>query len=147
MTPKRRRLTLVVVGALFLSLATVLVLNAFEENLVFFYSPTELLSRSASSNEFMRVGGLVKDGSLKKSSDGLTTIFEITDLDQTLSVAFKGVLPSLFREGQGVIAEGHLLNGTFHAREILAKHDETYMPREVAAALKKSGKWKQANDK
>lgn len=147
MTPKRRRLTLVVIGALFLSLATVLVLNAFEENLVFFYSPTELLSRGASSNEFMRVGGLVKDGSLKKSSDGLTTIFEITDLDQTLSVAFKGVLPSLFREGQGVIAEGHLLNGTFHAREILAKHDETYMPREVAAALKKSGKWKQANDK
>ncbi len=147
MTPKRRRLTLVVIGALFLSLATVLVLNAFEENLVFFYSPTELLSRGASSNEFMRVGGLVKDGSLKKSSDGLTTIFEITDLDQTLSVAVTGVLPSFFREGQGVIAEGHLLNGTFHAREILAKHDETYMPREVAAALKKSGKWKQANDK
>ena len=142
MTPKRRRLTMVGLGLLMLTAATTLALNAFEDTLVFFFSPTDLIERESSPKKQIRVGGLVKETSLKKSDDGLVVSFIITDLNNTLPVIFKGALPDLFREGQGVIAEGYIINGIFQANHVLAKHDENYMPKEVADALKKSGKWK-----
>lgn len=142
MTPKRRRLTMVGLGLLMVAAAATLALNAFEDTLVFFYSPSDLMKAETSPGKQIRVGGLVKEDSLKKSKDGLTVSFIITDLDNILPVKFKGALPDLFREGQGVVAEGHLINGTFQANHVLAKHDENYMPKEVADSLKKSGKWK-----
>jgi cytochrome c-type biogenesis protein CcmE len=129
MTPKRRRLTMVGLGLLMVAAATTLALNAFEDTLVFFYSPSDLMKAETSPGKQIRV-------------DGLTVSFIITDLDNILPVKFKGALPDLFREGQGVVAEGHLINGTFQANHVLAKHDENYMPKEVADSLKKSGKWK-----
>jgi cytochrome c-type biogenesis protein CcmE len=125
-----------------LGTAAALVLTAFEDNLVFFFSPTDLKSKTVAAEQRIRIGGLVEEGSVKKSEDGLVVNFRVTDLENTLPVTFKGVLPDLFREGQGIIAEGRIVQGTFNASEVLAKHDENYMPKEVADALKKSGKWK-----
>ena len=142
MTPKRRRLTMVGLGLLMLAAATTLALNAFEDTLVFFYSPTDLIDKKTNPNKQIRVGGLVEERSLLKSDNGLTISFTITDLDNSLPVTFKGALPDLFREGQGVVAEGYLVDGRFQAKHVLAKHDENYMPKEVADSLKKSGKWK-----
>ena len=142
MTPKRRRLTMVGLGLLMLAAATTLALNAFEDTLVFFYSPTDLIDKKTNPKKQIRVGGLVEERSLLKSDNGLTISFTITDLDNSLPVTFKGALPDLFREGQGVVAEGYLVDGRFHAKHVLAKHDENYMPKEVADSLKKSGKWK-----
>ena len=145
MTPKRRRLSIVVIGLVMLGTAAALVLTAFEDNLVFFFSPTDLQAKTVTAGQRIRVGGLVEEGSVEKSDDGLVVNFRVTDLDNVIPVTFKGVLPDLFREGQGIIAEGRLIQGTFNASEVLAKHDETYMPKEVADALKKSGKWKGAD--
>ena len=142
MTPKRRRLTMVGLGLLMLAAATTLALNAFEDTLVFFYSPTDLIDKKTNPKKQIRVGGLVEERSLLKSDNGLTISFTITDLDNSLPVTFKGALPDLFREGQGVVAEGYLVDGRFQAKHVLAKHDENYMPKEVADSLKKSGKWK-----
>ena len=142
MTPKRRRLTMVGLGLLMLAAATTLALNAFEDTLVFFYSPTDLIDKKTNPKTQIRVGGLVEERSLLKSDNGLTISFTITDLDNSLPVTFKGALPDLFREGQGVVAEGYLVDGRFQAKHVLAKHDENYMPKEVADSLKKSGKWK-----
>ena len=142
MTPKRRRLTMVGLGLLMLAAATTLALNAFEDTLVFFYSPTDLIDKKTNPKKQIRVGGLVEERSLLKSDNGLTISFIITDLDNSLPVTFKGALPDLFREGQGVVAEGYLVDGRFQAKYVLAKHDENYMPKEVADSLKKSGKWK-----
>ena len=142
MTPKRRRLTMVGLGLLMLAAATTLALNAFEDTLVFFYSPTDLIDKKTNPKKQIRVGGLVEERSLLKSDNGLTISFTITDLDNSLPVTFKGALPDLFREGQGVVAEGYLVGGLFQAKHVLAKHDENYMPKEVADSLKKSGKWK-----
>ena len=142
MTPKRRRLTMVGLGLLMVAAATTLALNAFEDTLVFFYSPTDLIDTKTNPKKQIRVGGLVKEKSLLKSGDGLSVSFTITDLDNSLPVTFKGALPDLFREGQGVVAEGYLVDGLFQAKHVLAKHDENYMPKEVADSLKKSGKWK-----
>ena len=103
------------------------------------------MKAETSPGKQIRVGGLVKEDSLKKSNDGLTVSFTITDLDNILPVKFEGALPDLFREGQGVVAEGYLIQGTFQANHVLAKHDENYMPKEVADSLKKSGKWKGNN--
>jgi cytochrome c-type biogenesis protein CcmE len=125
-----------------LGTAAALVLTAFEDNLVFFFSPTDLKSKTVAAEQRIRIGGLVEEGSVKKSEDGLVVNFRVTDLENALPVTFKGVLPDLFREGQGIIAEGRVVQGTFNASEVLAKHDENYMPKEVADALKKSGKWK-----
>jgi cytochrome c-type biogenesis protein CcmE len=125
-----------------LGTAAALVLTAFEDNLVFFFSPTDLKSKTVAAEQRIRIGGLVEEGSVKKSEDGLVVNFRVTDLENALPVTFKGVLPDLFREGQGIIAEGRIVQGTFNASEVLAKHDENYMPKEVADALKKSGKWK-----
>ena len=141
MKPKRRRLTFVVIGMGLLGAATALMLLAFRDNIVFFYSPTEVHARAPAPDQRVRVGGLVEQGSVAKSANGKTVHFRITDLAEAVPVVYTGILPDLFREGQGVVAEGRLRDGAFQADEVLAKHDENYMPPEVADALKKSGNW------
>jgi cytochrome c-type biogenesis protein CcmE len=111
---------------------------------VFFHSPSELARKTFSPEQRLRIGGIVVEGSVARDSDGVTTRFGVSDLAATVEVSYRGILPDLFREGQGIVAEGHLRNGTFVATEVLAKHDENYMPPEVAEALKKSGQWKGA---
>ena len=141
MKRKHKRLTFVVVALGLLGLAATLVLSAFEENIVFFYSPTDIAGKKIADGRRIRIGGLVEEGSVEKQA-GAVVRFRVTDLTTTLQVSYKGLLPDLFREGQGVVAEGRLEGGVFKADEVLAKHDETYMPPEVADALKKSGQWK-----
>ena len=141
MTRKRRRLIVVLAGMALLSGAVALVLTALNENLNYFYSPSDIAK--APQGPSIRLGGLVEEGSVGRQADGVTITFRITDRNNSIPVTYKGLLPDLFREGQGVITEGTLNpGGVFVAREVLAKHDETYMPREVADALKKSGQWK-----
>jgi cytochrome c-type biogenesis protein CcmE len=143
MTRKRRRLVLLAAGMLALSAAVTLVLFAFRENLVFFYSPSHLLAEKVPEGRALRLGGLVEEGSVKRLGDGLTVEFRVTDLANTVPVTYRGILPDLFREGQGVIAEGRFgADGVFVADEVLAKHDENYMPPEVADALKEAGEWR-----
>ena len=141
MKPKHRRLVLVAVAMLLLGGAAALVLSALKENIVFFYSPTDILAKPPGPERRIRIGGLVEAGSVEKPGDGVVR-FRVTDTAQAVAVVFRGLLPDLFREGQGVIAEGKFADGTFTASEVLAKHDETYMPREVVDAIKKSGQWK-----
>ena len=142
MTRKRKRLYVVLGGMTILGLAAALVLSAFEDNLVFFYSPTDLGTKEIAADRRFRLGGLVEEASVERSSDGRTTNFRVTDLVQSEAVTYRGMLPDLFREGQGVVAEGRLdSNGVFVATQVLAKHDENYMPPEVAEALRKSGRW------
>ena len=144
MTRKRRRLIAVLAGLVMLGIATALVLSAFRENLVFFYSPSDLMTKHAAEGRRLRIGGLVERGSVVRESDGKTVEFRITDGKQAVPVTFGGVLPDLFREGQGVVIEGKLDRaGTVQADTVLAKHDENYMPREVVEALKKSGRWQE----
>ena len=145
MKRKHKRLTFVAIALLLLGTAAALVLAAFEDNIVFFYSPTDLAEKQVADGRRIRLGGLVEEGSVKISG-GAITLFRVTDLRTTVAVSYKGLLPDLFREGQGVVAEGRLNAGVFTADEVLAKHDETYMPPEVAEALKKSGQW-QGQDK
>ena len=141
MKRKNKRLSFVVLTLLALAAAAGLVLAAFEDNIVFFHSPTEIVKKNILPEQRLRVGGLVEEGTVKQTGQQAITSFRVTDLTTSLTVNFKGILPDLFREGQGVVAEGHYQNGVFEAKEVLAKHDETYMPKEVADALKKSGKW------
>ncbi len=144
MKRKHQRLMFVGFALLGLGAAVALVLTALEDNVVFFHSPTDVAEKKLPTGRAMRVGGLVVENSVKRGGDGLTVAFEITDMSNTLPVVFTGILPDLFREGQGVVAEGELkTDGVFAAREVLAKHDENYMPPEVADALKKSGQWKE----
>jgi cytochrome c-type biogenesis protein CcmE len=142
MKRKHRRLALVLASLAALGAAVALILVAFEDNIVFFHSPTDLSEKNFRADQRLRLGGLVEKGTVAKSADGLTITFKITDLANSVPVSFKGILPDLFREGQGVVAEGHYREGKFVASEILAKHDETYMPREVADALRNSGQWR-----
>lgn len=143
MKRKYKRLSFVGLGVLILSAAASLILFALEDNIVFFLSPTEItdkfLKNKITAQQRLRVGGLVEKGSVTK---GVINRFKVTDLNKSILVEFKGLLPDLFREGQGIVAEGRYDNAVFIASEVLAKHDETYMPPEVAEALKKSGKWK-----
>ena len=139
MKPKHRRLTFVVIGLGLLGVAAALVLSALQDSIVFFHSPSELAGSNTLSDRRLRVGGLVEEGSVTQG--GATVTFRITDLANTVAVAYTGILPDLFREGQGVVAEGRMENGVFVADQVLAKHDETYMPPEVADALKQSGEW------
>ena len=141
MKPKHKRLTFVVIAVGLLGAAVALVLVAFEENIVFFFSPTEVLERKPPPGQRLRVGGLVEEGSVDRSG-GTRVTFRVTDLANTVPVAYIGLLPDLFREGQGVVVEGYVENGVLRAEEVLAKHDENYMPPEVAEALKKSGQWR-----
>ncbi len=135
-------MTLLGAGGLAVAAAAALVLAAFEDNIVFFHSPTELSERNFAPTQRLRIGGLVEAGSVAKAADGVSVSFTVTDTAKSVPVTFKGILPDLFREGQGIVAEGHLREGVFVATEVLAKHDETYMPPEVAEAIKKSGQWK-----
>lgn len=144
MTRKRRRLYIVLAGMASLGIAAALVLSAFNDNLVFFYSPSDLKTKSVPFERQLRIGGLVEQHSVAHEADGRTVDFRVTDGNNTVSVTFTGTLPDLFREGQGVVAEGVLRrDGTFRATNVLAKHDEKYMPPEVAEALKKSGHWQE----
>jgi cytochrome c-type biogenesis protein CcmE len=141
MTRKRRRLYMLAAGIAVLAVATTLVLLAFRENLVFFYSPSDIVEKGVPPNQRIRIGGLVEADSVKR--DGLRTEFRVTDTAHTVRVVYTGLLPDLFREGQGVVAHGKLESGgLFVADEILAKHDENYMPPEVASALKRQDHWK-----
>lgn len=141
MTPKRQRLLFAVIGVASLVAAALLILNTFKANIVFFFSPTEIQAQHILPDQLVRLGGLVETGSLKQTGETLT--FRVTDYTQTLAVSFTGIPPALFREGQGVVAEGHYINGSFQAIRLLAKHDENYMPPEVAKALKASGHWEE----
>lgn len=136
MTPKRQRLWFAVFGVGFLTLAVLLIMNAFRDNLVFFFTPSDVLTKHPAATEFFRLGGMVEKGSVVQ--DGEKISFIVTDLAQSLTVTYNGLPPTLFREGQGVVAEGYLENGSFRATKLLAKHDENYMPPEVAKALKKN---------
>ncbi|HEX6441796.1 MAG TPA: cytochrome c maturation protein CcmE [Stellaceae bacterium] len=143
MTRKRRRLIAVLAGLVMLGGATALVLAAFNDNLVFFYSPTDLAQKPVDPERRIRIGGLVEDQSLVRE-DGRKVAFRVTDGKSDLRVVYDGMLPDLFREGQGVVAEGKLRgDGVFVASSVLAKHDEKYMPPEVADALKRSGHWQE----
>ncbi len=143
MTRKQRRFALIAAAGFALSLAVGLVLLALRDNIVFFYGPTELAQKAPRPGTRLRIGGLVKQGSLAREG-GETVRFVVTDMKQEVAVAYVGLLPDLFREGQGVVAEGSLgQDNVFHADSVLAKHDERYMPRDVAEALKKQGVWKE----
>ncbi len=141
MKRKHKRLTFIIIAMSLLGVAAALMLTAFAEKIDFFYSPTDITEKKIADGRRFRLGGLVEEGSVKKSTDAVVN-FRVTDLTTAIPVSFRGVLPDLFREGQGIVAEGRLAGGVFKADEVLAKHDETYMPPEVADALKKSGQWK-----
>lgn len=142
MTRKQRRLALIGAAIGILGIAAALVLSALRDSLVFFNSPTDLVEKHVAPGTRVRLGGLVTPGSIVRS-ENLNIRFEVTDGIRGIAVAYQGILPDLFREGQGVVAEGTLdTAGVFKADSVLAKHDETYMPREVADALKKQGHWK-----
>jgi len=144
MTRKQRRGVLIGTCLVVLGVAVGLVLYAMRDSIVFFYSPSELLSKPAPPGRTLRIGGLVETGSVARDVDGTTVHFRVTDTAKTVAVVYKGILPDLFREGQGVVAEGTMSqDGVFVAAEVLAKHDENYMPKEVVDALKKSGRWQE----
>lgn len=141
MNKRSRRKVLIFAIVFGVSVATVLGLTAFEENLLYFYSPTQVKAGEAPKTHSFRVGGLVVDGSVKRAPDSLEIQFDVTDNAESMTIAYTGILPDLFREGQGIVAMGSLqADGKFVAQEVLAKHDENYMPPEVAAALEASGK-------
>lgn len=147
MNAKYRRLFITIIIILTLGLATKLILMALEDNIVYFYTPNDLIEKFGDTNNIqnkIRIGGLVLESSIKK--EGEKTIFMITDRKKEVKVVFKGPLPDLFREGQGIVAEGMFQNNNFIASEVLAKHDENYMPPEVADALKKNNVWKGDSD-
>ncbi len=144
MTRKKRRLYILLACGLGLGSATALALSAFDSSVTFFVSPADLEAKHAESGRTFRLGGLVEQGSVKRTEQGKTpeAQFRVTDGRASVDVVFRGILPDLFREGQGIVALGVLQkDGSFRANEVLAKHDETYMPRDVADALKKSGHW------
>ena len=141
MTRKQRRVTILATAMTVLIAAIGLVLVALQDTIVFFYSPSDLAQQEVSPNQTIRLGGLVEEGSVDRIDDGIVQ-FRVTDLVDSVPVSYQGILPDLFREGQGVVAEGSLDgDGRFVANKVLAKHDENYMPAEVADALKKSGQW------
>ncbi len=136
MKARHKRIALIVGGLAILGIVAALVLNAFNSNLVFFFSPTQIAAGEAPKDRSFRVGGLVEVGSIKRDADGVTVRFIVTDTAKTLPVAYKGILPDLFKEGKGVVAQGKLgADGVFVAAEVLAKHDENYMPPEAKYAV------------
>ncbi len=141
MKRRTQRLIFILFAVVCGSAATLLALNALKSDIVFFYSPSDLATQTLDTNKTIRIGGLVETGSVQHLADGSMS-FVVTDGKETITVHYTGILPNLFREGQGVVAEGKLTDKTLEAKTILAKHDETYMPPEVADALKKSGHWK-----
>jgi cytochrome c-type biogenesis protein CcmE len=139
--PRTKRIAAIVFGVAALGIATALVLKAFQQNLVFFFTPSEVVENKAPQGRTFRIGGMVEKGSVRRQSDGVTVQFVVTDTAKTLPVLFKGALPDLFREGKGVVAQGRLdADGVFRASEVLAKHDENYMPPEAKDAVDKAHK-------
>ncbi|MFO0701937.1 MAG: cytochrome c maturation protein CcmE [Nitrospira sp.] len=139
MKPRHKRFAFIGLGLVVLGIATVLVLNAFQSNLVFFFTPTQVVNGEVPQGRSFRIGGMVEDGSLVRENDGLTVRFIVTDTAKRVPVTYKGILPDLFKEGKGAVAQGKLNgDGTFVASEVLAKHDENYMPPEAAEALAKA---------
>ena len=141
MKPRHKRLALIGTGLALLGGAAFLILNAFRSNMVFFYSPSQVVAREAPHGRAFRIGGLGQTGSLQRETDGVTVRFTVTDTAKSIPVTYTGILPDLFKEGKGVVAQGELgPDGVFHAREVLAKHDENYMPPEAAEAVEKAHK-------
>jgi len=141
MKPRHKRLALAGAAAAAVALAVGLILVAFESNIQLFFSPTQVVAGEAPLSRTFRVGGLVEQGSVKRAEDGVTVRFAVTDTARTIPVAYKGILPDLFKEGKGVVAQGRLeADGVFHASQVLAKHDENYMPPEAATALERARK-------
>ena len=141
MKARHRRFMWIALGLCVIAVAVTLVLRAFNSNLVFFFTPTEVAESKAPTDRTFRIGGLVTAGSVKRQRDGLTVTFAVTDMAKTIPVTYTGILPDLFKEGKGVVAQGRLgQDGVFRAAEVLAKHDENYMPPEAAEALKRAGK-------
>lgn len=146
MTRKQKRLTMILSGLAVLAVAAGLVLYALRDTIVFFYTPSEIAEKGVQPGQRLRLGGLVEQGSWKRG-EGTVNAFVITDTVKTIKVAYNGQLPDLFREGQGVVAEGVIDGGgVFQADTVLAKHDENYMPKEVADALKDKGMWQHTGD-
>ncbi len=140
MKPRTKRALWIAGGLAALGVATALVLNAFQSNLVFFFTPTQVADNQAPHGRSFRIGGLVQQGSVVRDNDALTVRFRVTDTSKTIPVVYTGILPDLFKEGKGVVAQGKIgPDGVFHANEVLAKHDENYMPPEAAEALRKAG--------
>ncbi|HEX5833766.1 MAG TPA: cytochrome c maturation protein CcmE [Pyrinomonadaceae bacterium] len=139
MKQRHKRIGIILVGLAGLTLATFLVLGAFRENLVFFFSPTQVAAKEAPIDRTFRIGGLVQDGTLKRDPDGLTVRFTVTDTAASIPVVYKGILPDLFKEGRGCVAQGKVgSDGVFQADQVLAKHDENYMPPEAGEAIDKA---------
>ena len=137
---QKKRLGLIAGGLLICGAAAALVFNAFEENLVFFFSPSQVAAHEAPEGRAFRIGGFVQEGSVQRQKDGVTVRFEVTDTAHTVPVTYKGSLPDLFKEGKGVVAQGKLQNGVFVADQVLAKHDENYMPPEAEKAVQDAHK-------
>ncbi|TDI81448.1 MAG: cytochrome c maturation protein CcmE [Betaproteobacteria bacterium] len=141
MKPRHKKLTIIIMSVAALGLSAKLVLDVFQSNLVFFFSPTQVAANEAPRGKSFRIGGLVEKGSVKRQSDGITVNFVVTDTAKFIPVVYTGILPDLFKEGKGVVAQGKLsADGVFLADEVLAKHDENYMPPEVANALEQASK-------
>lgn len=139
MKPRQKRAVYIVVALVAVGLAVALVLNALKDNVSLYFTPTQVYNKEAPEGRSFRIGGLVEEGSVKRENDGLTVNFVITDLHKSLPVVYKGILPDLFKEGKGVVAQGKMeADGIMHAEEVLAKHDENYMAPEAADALKKA---------
>jgi cytochrome c-type biogenesis protein CcmE len=148
MKKRHKRIFFIVAGLASLALATFFVLSAFKNNLVFFFSPTQVAAKEAPTGRTFRIGGLVEDGSVKRETDGLTTRFKVTDTAHSIPVVYKGILPDLFKEGRGCVAQGHVgADGVFYADSVLAKHDENYMPPEAGQAIDKAKMSKTLVDK
>jgi len=141
MKPRHKKMAIIVGGLAGLSAVVALGMNAFQSNLVFFFSPTQVVAKEAPQDRSFRLGGLVQEGSLKREDDGLTVHFVVTDTAKNIPVTYKGILPDMFKEGKGVVAQGSLTSaGVFKADEVLAKHDENYMPPEAARSLEMAKK-------
>ena len=141
MKPRHKRIAIIAAGLGALGVAAALVLNAFQSNLVFFFSPSQVEANEAPHGKAFRIGGMVETGSVTRKDDGLTVTFRVTDTAKTVPVTYTGILPDLFKEGKGVVAQGRLAaNGVFEATEVLAKHDENYMPPAAAHAIEQAQK-------
>ena len=139
MKTRHKRIAFIAGGLAGLGIAAALVLNAFQNNLVFFFSPSQIAAKEAPLGRNFRIGGLVEKGSMKRDNDGLTIHFTVTDTANSIPVVYKGILPDLFKEGRGCVAQGQVgADGVFHADSVLAKHDENYMPPEAAQSLEKA---------
>ncbi len=141
MKPRHKRIAIIAAGLVLLGIAAALVLNAFQSNLVFFFSPSQVAANEAPQGKTFRIGGMVETGSVKRGDDGLTVNFNVTDTARIVPVVYTGILPDLFKEGKGVVAQGRLgPDGVFAATEVLAKHDENYMPPAAAHAIEQAQK-------